>query len=257
MIDLGKKKYGFADLREIMLLLRSPEGCPWDRAQSHASIRRYLIEEAYEAADAIDRTDDAALCEELGDVLLQVVFHAAIAAEDGAFSLDDVCDGICRKMIHRHPALFGGTAQGNWEEIKQARFCGYADAMEHIATALPALTRAEKIERKAAEAGFVWPEIGQALDKVAEETSELRRAAAGEGDPQEELGDLLLAAADAGRMLGLDPERALEEANRKFVRRFARMEALADGALDAQPLSEQLRLWQRAKEDVDHGKSVL
>lgn len=249
MIDLGKKNYGFQDLREIMALLRAPDGCPWDRAQDHASIRRYFLEEAYEAADAIDQRDNAALCEELGDVLLQVVFHSAIAEDEGAFALDDVCDGICRKMIARHPALFGGEAAGDWEQIKQERFTSYADAMAHIARALPALTRAEKLERKAAQAGFVWPDAPSALDKLDEECGELRRAVAGDGDLEEELGDLLLAAASAARMLELDPERALEKANDKFLRRFARLEALAGGALDRLTLEEQLALWKRAKDE--------
>ena len=250
MIDLEKKNYDLSDLRAIMALLRAPEGCPWDRAQDHRSIRRYFLEEAYEAAEAIDRADDASLCEELGDVLLQVVFHAAIAESEGAFTLDDVCDGICRKMILRHPALFGGENAGDWEQIKQRRFTGYSDAMAHIARALPALTRAEKLESKAAQAGFVWPDTDGALDKLSEELSELRRATAGDGDPEEELGDLLLAAVSAGRMLGLDPERALEKANDKFQRRFARMEELAGGRLDRQPLEAQLALWARAKQDT-------
>lgn len=249
MINLEKTKYGFDDLRDIMELLRSPQGCPWDRAQDHTSIRRYFLEEAYEACDAIDRHDNTGLCEELGDVLLQVVFHAAIAESEHAFTLDDVCDGVCRKMILRHPQLFGGDARGDWEEIKQERFSSYADAMDHVARALPALTVAEKLQRKAAEAGFAWPDPNAALGKVREELDELCAAADGNGDAEEELGDLLLSAASAGRMLGIDPERALEKANGKFRRRFARMEELSGDKLSELSMTEQLGIWEKAKQE--------
>lgn len=245
MIDLEKTKYGFEDLRRIMELLRAPDGCPWDRAQDHASIRRYFLEEAYEACDAIDRGNDRDLCEELGDVLLQVVFHSAIAQSEGAFTLDDVCDGICRKMIRRHPKLFGGAGCAEWEQIKQERFLSYAEAMEHVARALPALTVSEKLTQKAKQAGFHQPD---SLDKLGTALSALRRAAEEQTHAETALGDLLLEAAAVGQTLDIDPERALQKANDRFCRQFARMEEQAGDKLDTLPPEEQLRLWDGAQE---------
>lgn len=248
MIDLGKIKYDIGDLRQIMAQLRSPDGCPWDRAQDHDGIRRYFLEEVYEACDAIDRKDDSDLCEELGDVLLQVVFHSAIAESEGAFTFDDVCDGICRKMILRHPLLFGGAGSTDWEQIKQTRFVNYADAMDHVARALPALTVAEKLSRKAAQAGFS-PDSEHALDKLSEKLQALHAAAHNGSDAEAELGDMLFAAASVGLMLDLDPERALQKANDTFRRQFARLETMAGDKLSTMRPDEMLNLWEKAKKE--------
>ena len=252
--------YTVDDLRRIMEALRAPDGCPWDRSQTHQSIRANMLEEAYEAVDAIDRVDMDNLKEELGDVLLQVVFHAQMAQEEGCFTFDDVVDGVCRKLIFRHPHVFGSQtavdsegALSAWDAQKR-REKGQrttADAMDSVARALPALMRAEKIQGKAAKAGFDWPDIGPALDKVGEELSELRRAVEGQTNVEEELGDLLFAAAKAGRFAGVDPERALQLACDKFIRRFRRVEALADKPLDQMTLPALEGLWHQAKGETE------
>ena len=251
--------YTVDDLRRIMEALRAPDGCPWDRVQTHQSIRANMLEEAYEAADAIDRGDMDNLKEELGDVLLQVVFHARMAQEEGRFTFDDVVDGVCRKLIFRHPHVFGEQTAGDAEgalsawDAQKRREKGQrttAAAMDSVARAMPALMRAEKLQGKAAKAGFDWPEIGPALDKVSEELSELRRAVEENTNVEEELGDLLFAAAKAGRFAGADPEHALQLACDKFIRRFRRVEALADKPLDQLDLPALEGLWRRAKEET-------
>ena len=251
--------YTVDDLRRIMEALRAPDGCPWDRTQTHQSIRTNMLEEAYEAADAIDRGDMDNLKEELGDVLLQVVFHAQMAREAGRFTFDDVVDGVCRKLIFRHPHVFGEQTADDAEgalsawDAQKRREKGQrtmADAMDSVARAMPALMRAEKLQGKAAKAGFDWPEIGPALDKVSEELSELRRAVEENTNVEEELGDLLFAAAKAGRFAGVDPEHALQLACDKFIRRFRRVEALADKPLDQLDLPALEGLWRRAKEET-------
>ena len=250
--------YTVEDLRRIMEALRAPDGCPWDRAQTHQSIRENMLEEAYEAADAIDRGDVDNLREELGDVLLQVVFHAQMAREEGRFTFDDVVDGICRKLIFRHPHVFGAQPAGDPEgalsawDAQKRREKGQrttADAMDSVARAMPALMRAEKLQGKAAKAGFDWPDIAPALDKAEEELSELRRAVAEGTNVEEELGDLLFAAAKVGRFAGVDPEHALQGACEKFIRRFRRVEALADKPLDQLDLPALEELWRRAKRE--------
>ena len=262
MVNFQKKEhYNVEDLRRLMALLRQPDGCPWDRAQTHASIRANMLEEAYEAADAIDRNAPEDLKEELGDVLLQVVFHARMEEEAGRFDLDDVADGICKKLIFRHPFLFeqeqgqdAGGALTTWEERKRLEKGQHSagEAMESVARALPALTRAEKIQGKAARAGFDWPDIGPALDKVGEELDELRQAVDTGTNVEEELGDLLFAAAKVGRFAGVDPELALQRACGKFIRRFRGVERLAgDKPLKGRPLEELNDLWRQAKEHED------
>lgn len=248
--------YGVDNLLEIMKLLRSPDGCPWDREQTHQSIRRNMLEEAYEAAEAIDENDSAHLKEELGDVLLQVVFHAQMAEEAGAFTFDDVVDGICKKLIFRHPHVFGdGTAQNTdkalaaWDtqkrEEKGQKTAG--DTLDAVARSLPALIRAEKIQAKAQKVGFDWDCIGPVLDKISEETEELRQAVRDGTNVEEELGDLLFAAAKAGRFLGLDSEQALHGACEKFIRRFRTVEALAGAPLEQLELPTLEELWRQAK----------
>ena len=246
-----------ADLLEIMAALRSPEGCPWDRAQSHQSIRQNMLEEAYEAADAIDRMDMDNLKEELGDVLLQVVFHACMAQEAGYFTFDDVVDGICKKLTYRHPHVFGTVeardpdgALSAWDaqKRKEKGQSTAGDAMDSVARALPALTRAAKLQSKAAKAGFDWREVSPALDKLSEELEEFRTAVREDSNVEEELGDLLFAAVKAGRFAGVDGEAALQGACEKFIRRFRAVEALAEGPLDALDVPELEALWRRAKE---------
>lgn len=255
----AKSSYGPKDLEEIVRILRHPGGCPWDREQTHQSIRRNLLEEAYEAAEAIDRGDGDALKEELGDVLLQVYFHTSIEEDAGRFTLDDVADGVCKKLIYRHPHVFGdvtvdSTDQvlSNWEELKQKEKHQdtQADAVDAVARTLPALWRAEKMKKKAAKAGFDWADVSGALDKLSEELDELKAAVLdGDGDPAEELGDLLFAAVCVGRFLDADPEETLHAACDKFSARFRRLEALAaERGLKLDKLSdqEQIALWREA-----------
>ena len=234
-----------------MARLRDPDsGCPWDRAQDFASIAPYTIEEAYEVADAIARGAMAELCEELGDLLLQVVFHARMAEEAGAFALADVIDAICSKMERRHPHIFGGATAdtaddvvARWEAIKAAEK-PRASPMDDIPLALPALTRAEKIQKRAARTGFDWPDATGARAKLAEELTELDAAATPEAQA-DELGDLLFSVVNLARHLRIDPEAALRAANAKFERRFRTIEAVPGFAeLDAQ---DKERLWRAAK----------
>lgn len=245
---------------EIVRILRHPGGCPWDQEQTHQSIRRNLLEEAYEAAEAIDTGDVDGLKEELGDVLLQVCFHASIEEDAGRFNLDDVADGVCRKLIYRHPHVFGdvivhstGEVLSNWEELKKKEKgqATQADAVDAVAHTLPALWRAEKIKKKAAKTGFDWKDVSGALDKLSEEVEELKTAAQkGDGDPVEELGDVLLAAASVSRFLNADPESALHAACDKFSARFRKTEELAvERGLKMDELSEEQlhALWTEAK----------
>ncbi len=246
------------DLLQIMQCLRAPDGCPWDRAQTPQSIRRNMLEEAYEVVEALDEDSPAHLKEELGDVLLQVVFHARMAEEAGRFTFDDVVDGICQKLIFRHPHVFGSVeardpegALASWEaqkrEEKGQRTA--ADTLDAVARSLPALMRAEKIQSKAAKAGFDWREPGPALEKLTEEVAELNAAAAGQGDPAEELGDVLFAAVKAGRFLGLDSEEALHRCCEKFIRRFRTVEQRADRPLSELNTADLERLWREAKQE--------
>ena len=247
-----KAHYDLQDLRQIVHLLRAPGGCPWDAAQTHASLRRQMLEEAWEVVDAIDREDAAALREELGDVLLQVVFHADLEADRGAFTLDDVADAVCRKMISRHPHVFGDGEALPWEELKR-REKGQrstAQAMEEVAHSLPGLWRAEKIQAKAAGTGFDWPDISGAMDKLDEEVQELHEAVeSGEG-VEEELGDVLFAAVKAARFAGVDPEAAIAATCEKFLRRFRAVEegAAAQGrAVSDLSRQEMLALYDASK----------
>ncbi len=252
------ENYGMDDLLKIMELLRAPGGCPWDRAQTHQSIRDNMLEEAYEAADAIDREDADNLKEELGDVLLQVVFHASMARQAGQFTFDDVVDGICKKLVYRHPHVFGSAeaagpegALSAWDaqkrEEKGQRTA--ADALDSVARALPALTRAAKLQGKAAKAGFDWKDAAPALDKLSEELEEFQTAVRDGSNTEEELGDLLFAAVKAGRFAGVDGETALQKACDKFIRRFRRVEELAPKALDILDVPALEALWHRAKEE--------
>ena len=256
-----KERYSTEDLLFIMKALRSPEGCPWDREQTNSSIRTNFIEETYEAIEAIDNGDDNALCEELGDVLMQVVFHAQMASEDNRFSYDDVVDGVCKKLIVRHPHVFGdGEANDaaavlkTWDAIKR-QTKGTAEQstlLRNLPRALPALMRAAKVQERAARVGFDWPSIDGALDALTSETAELREALA-EGNKEhieEEFGDLLFSAVNVSRFLKTDAEMSLAAATDKFIRRFTRVESLAAErgiSMQSASLEELDALWNVAK----------
>ena len=236
-----------ARLVAIMARLRGPDGCAWDRAQSWATIAPYTIEEAYEVADAIARGDVADLKDELGDLLLQVVFHSRIAEEAGAFDLGDVAAAIGDKMERRHPHIFGDGAALDWEGSKAAERAarGAGGALAGVALGLPALLRAEKLQKRAGRAGFDWPDAAGPRAKIDEELQEVADAS---GDAvAEEVGDLLFAVVNWARHLGVDAEAALRAANAKFERRFAGMEALAGDGFAALSLEEQEALWVRVK----------
>ena len=243
-------------LLDIMAALRDPHaGCPWDREQTYDTIAPYTVEEAYEVADAIARRDYVALPDELGDLLFQVVYHARMAEEEGRFGFAEVARAIADKMWRRHPHVFAdAAAPPGWEEQKrQERAAGdVAGTLAGFPAGLPALTQALKLTARAARVGFDWPDPGAVMEKLAEEIAELRAELPG-ADPTrlaDELGDLLFVLANLGRKLGLDPEACLQQANRKFVRRFGAMEqVLAEGGktpADA-TLAEMEAIWQQAK----------
>ncbi len=253
--------YSFAELVEIVARLR--ERCPWDREQTHHSLKQYLVEETYEVLEAIDRPDMHKLCEELGDLLLQILLHAAIAREEGHFGIDEVVSGLAAKMIRRHPHVFDGEeAAGShevalhWEEIKARergdRGAGEGSVLDGIPRHLPALLRAYKAQSKASRVGFDWPRAEDTLDKVKEEVEELRRAF-GAGDDnriREEMGDLFFALVNVARFLRVEPEGALSAAVDKFTRRFHYIEGRAREmglALERMTLEEMDRLWEEAK----------
>jgi len=261
-----KERYGINDLLNIMTLLRSPGGCPWDREQSHQSIRKNFIEETYEVVEAIDLEDSDMLREELGDVLLQVVFHTQMEAEKGSFGFDDVCDGICKKLISRHPHIFSDveartSAQvlRNWEEIKkqEKHQTTHTQALRSVPKVLPSLMRSEKVQSRAAKAGFDYPDTEWAMGDLRSEVEELAQAI-GEQNPsavEEELGDLLFAVVNVSRFVSVDAEHSLEQACDKFITRFAAVERMARergismGEADIDSLNH---LWQEAKKDCEN-----
>lgn len=235
----------------IMARLRGPDGCEWDRAQTFATIAPYTIEEAYEVADAIERGDLDELKDELGDLLLQVVFHSRIAEEAGAFAFDDVAAAISDKMERRHPHIFRGEAEGGhhrWEEVKAAERAakGAASPLDGVAGGLPALLRAEKIQNRAARVGFDWPDTEGPRAKIDEELAEVAAATTPE-EVADEVGDVLFAVVNWARHLGVEPEAALRAATGKFERRFRAMEAAAGAAFAGMPLAEKEALWVKVK----------
>lgn len=247
-----------APLHAIMARLRDPlSGCPWDLEQNFATIAPYTIEEAYEVADAIERNDPEALKDELGDLLLQVVFHSQMAAELQQFALQDVIDGICAKMVRRHPHIFAdvsandaGQVVQNWEDIKALERSATSpddSALAGVAKALPALLRAQKIQKRAARTGFDWPDSSGARDKVIEELQEVE-SAANPPEIAEEIGDLLFAVVNLARFHDVDAEDALKAASAKFERRFRDMEIAAGPAFAGLSLDEKEVLWQNAKD---------
>ncbi len=261
----------FTDLVDIMSALRTPEtGCPWDLEQDFSSISPYTIEEAYEVADAIRRGDMSDLRDELGDLLLQVVFHAQMAAEQNIFNIDDVVNAISDKMLRRHPHVFGETRRIQsaaeqteaWENIKAAERAQKTpsntedrpdtSALDGVALALPALLRAEKLQKRAARTGFDWTNVADIFDKLDEEKAEVAEAIEFESSDRiaDEIGDMLFVCANLARRMDIDPEVALQRANQKFERRFRAMEALAKATqtdFSGLSLAQQERLWQQVK----------
>jgi len=233
-----KSAYDMNDFRRIIEVLRSPGGCPWDIEQTHESIRRNLLEEAYEVCEAIDQKSPEHLREELGDLLLQIIFHTRIEEENGAFNLDDVADSSCKKLIYRHPHVFGNVDVSgsdeviqNWDELKKKEKSQttVVKTMTDVAESLPALWRAEKIQKKARKVGFDWPEVSGAMDKLHEEIAELVEAQAEKDKAhiEEELGDLLFTAVNVARFSDIDPETALHKSCEKFIKRFEFIETEA------------------------------
>lgn len=260
MIDfVRKERYDLKDLEKIVSILRSPGGCPWDAEQDHKSLRRALLEESCEVIEAINEADSDHLKEELGDVLLQVVFHSDIEREAGRFDLEAVADGVSKKLIFRHPHVFGDVQVHdseevlvNWDQLKRQEKSQetYTDTLTAVAKSLPALWRAEKVQKKAKKAGFDWPDRRGAVDKLCEELGELKEAIEQGSNVEEEFGDLLFSMVNVSRFLKVDPEEALNAATEKFISRFAKVEkmALAEGRDMAQmPLEELDKLWEQAK----------
>lgn len=256
--------HAFERLVRIMTILRGPQGCPWDKEQTHESLRRYLIEEAYETIDAIDLKDYEHLKEELGDLLLQIVFHAQIASENGYFDMQDVAADIVSKLERRHPHVFGETKVSsareviiNWEDIKsrEKKERKEESAIADVPRTLPSLLYAYKLQSKAARVGFDWEHVEGALEKISEEIEEIKQAEKGEGQVEDEVGDLLFAVVNVARHLDVDPELALKSTCKKFERRFKFMEKEALGhkkRLIDMSLEEKDKLWDKAKE-VERG----
>ena len=256
---LQKKEYGVADLVRIVELLRLPGGCPWDREQTHKSLRRDMLEETYEVIEAIDSEDSTLLREELGDALLQIVLHARIEEEEGRATFEEIAGDVCRKMIHRHPHVFGevkadsvAEVLSNWETIKSEEKSRHTvtEKLQAIPRQFPALMRAAKVGKKSSSMDF--PDVPSVLEKLKEETCEVEEALLG-GEPEEvfeEIGDLLFAAANLARKAGVEPEEALTFATDKFIRRFEKVEKMAlEAGLQMENLSDSEKdlLWQKAK----------
>lgn len=268
MVEFEQKdRYTAADLIRIVALLRAPGGCPWDREQTHHSIRMNFIEETYEAVEAIDLEDPHLLCEELGDVLLQVALHCQMEAEQGAFDFDEVCDGICKKLIYRHPHVFGDTVAAttgevlqNWSVLKnreKGRDTARAD-LESVPSCLPALMRAAKVQKRAAGYGFAYPDIDAALADLESEVAELRAALAGGENLPGEAGDVLFSAVNVARMAKVDAEEALGRATARFTARVAECEALAAaGGLSLKEADPDAlnRLWRAAKQHLQSSEN--
>lgn len=263
-LEKGTEKFGFEEFVEIIRILRSPGGCPWDREQTHKSIRNDFIEEVYEVADAIDNSDSHALCEELGDVLLQVVLHSRIAEEQKDFDISDVIDNVARKMIIRHPHVFGDVKVGstddvlnNWDKIKMQEKSqqSITETLTSVPMAFPALLRAAKVQKRAAKAGFDWNDEQGPIDKIDEEAAELKSAllSGNQNDIFEEYGDLLFSLVNLSRFLKVDSEESLNAATNKFISRFSIVEDLANKRgidMKSASLQELDKLWDEAKECI-------
>lgn len=255
------KKYTYNDLLDIMARLRSPGGCPWDREQDHKSLKRYLIEETYEVLEAIDEENPAKLCDELGDVLLQVVFHAQIAKENGRFDMSDVVHGVSSKMINRHPHVFGEAEAETpddvmeiWEKVKKKEKGQETQTkvLKSVPGNLPSLMRSYKVQEKAAQVGFDWDKPEDAFQKVEEEVQELKKAceSGNQAEIEEELGDLLFAVVNVSRFYKVQPELALAATINKFIKRFEYVEtrsAQQGKSLENMTLAEMDALWDECK----------
>ena len=256
-----KDRYEFSDLVDIMKILRSENGCPWDREQTHESLKKYLIEETYEVLEVIDLKDKDRLCEELGDLLLQIIFHAQIAAEDGKFDINDVITGICRKMIQRHTHVFGDAKAENadevitnWEAIKKKEKGqkSQAEVLRSVPANLPALMRSYKVQQKAAQVGFDWDNIDDVIAKVHEEIKELEDVYKSKNVERiiDEMGDVFFALVNLARFLKVQPELALTGTINKFIKRFEYIEQESEKMgkrLENMKLSEMDELWNKAK----------
>lgn len=248
----------FETLVEIIARLRAPDGCPWDREQTHASLREFMLEECYEALEALDEGDTERLCDELGDILLQIMLHAQIAKETGEFDIKDVISGISEKMVHRHPHVFGSAEVAdaeevahNWQALKNEEREEGASLLDSVPKQMPALSYSYEIQRRVDQVGFEWEDISGVIDKLAEEVSEFQQA---EGkEKANEYGDLLFTLVNIARWMGIDSEIALREANARFFKRFACMEELCrQRGLDLAglPFEQQNALWEEAKKMV-------
>ncbi len=258
---LSKNEYNFNDLVNIMKILRAPDGCPWDREQTHQTIRRDLLEETYELIEGIDKDDADIIREELGDVLLQVVFHSNIAETNGNFNINDVCNDVCQKLIVRHPHVFGDVkventenVLSNWDAIKKETKQQKSDTevLRSITASLPSLMRADKIGKKARKVGFDFDDSKEAMEKVFEEVKEVNEAiqSGNKDNIHEEFGDLFLAVVNAARLAGVDSEKALYDANEKFLNRFQKVEnlCLANGKTVSETSREEKeKYWLEAK----------
>ena len=256
-----KETYTISDLLVIMKLLRAPDGCPWDRVQTHESIRQNFIEETYEVVEAIDKADYDLMREELGDVLMQVIFHSVMEEEAGRFTFDDVCDEVCKKLIIRHPHVFGNVnaetpdeVLRNWDAIKMQTKSQkkVADSVDDVAKSLPALMRAQKVQKRSAKSGMDFKDAKDAARKIPEELGELREAVAADDKDRltEELGDLLFSVVNVARFVGVDAEEALTKSTDKFSRRFRMVEDLAaERGIDMKtaPMSLIDSLWEEVK----------
>ncbi len=256
-----KEAYNITDLIGIMRILRSPDGCPWDKVQTHESIRQNFIEETYEAVEAIDKGDSPLLREELGDVLMQVIFHSLMEEEEGRFNFDDVCDDVCKKLIIRHPHVFGNVEADtpdevlrNWDAIKMQTKSqqSFADSVDDVARSLPALMRAQKVQKRSAKSGMDFEDVESAADKVLEEHAELLSAvkSGDKAKTEDELGDLLFSVVNIARFVGADAELALSKATDKFAARFRAVEELAHSrGIDMKTASTELidSLWEEVK----------
>ncbi len=260
---VAKESYAIKDLVEIVRLLRSPQGCPWDREQTHTSIRKNLLEEAYEVAEGIDLDDKSLLCEELGDLLLQILLHSEIEREEGVFDFDDVCDSISKKLIHRHPHVFEShetlsseEVLANWETIKNSEKKRETakDRIDSVPASLPALMRSSKLQKRALDFGFRYKDVYGALEDLESEILELKAALNGDGNTSREMGDVLFSAVNVARELNLDAEEELSKSADCFAQRVKTVERLAlqDGQ-DPQNLSLDCldRYWRLAKQDED------
>lgn len=257
-----KDKYSIDDLISIVTLLRAPDGCPWDRAQTHFSIKKNFIEETYEVIEAINKNSTEGLREELGDVLLQVALHCEMEREQGSFDFDDVCNDICQKLIIRHPHVFGDVkaedekaALSSWDavKLKTKGMKKQSESMSSIPMELPALMRAQKVQSKAAKVGFDWEDSKGAFNKVQEEINELITAIdqSDSSDIEEEFGDVLFSCVNVSRFIGIDSEEALTRATDKFIKRFTIVEQLAEQkgiSMKDSSLEELDQLWDKAKE---------